>query len=259
MNSRRPMPDMGGPSLRDSRSLSLPPARWQVLGAGLNRSEWRRRPHLWILVLAPSPQSSSRGLGPRRPSDTLQFVARCSSLALTPSLSLAVGCLVVAPVTSGQKRQRKRTVDARERHLWPVRKGGFPRGVSFLTRGVAASSPTGFPPSNPQPSLRAAVHRLILLHDLRVFPSRLKEPQSPCFRAKRGHATLLALKIGRSQEFLRGGWSHNRVIRASKPTLILRVDPPHFLHFRHTPPLPPMALAPRRSLPKAAPKLTQDT
>jgi hypothetical protein len=68
------MPDMGGPSLRDSRSLSLPPSRWQVLGVGLNRSEWMRRPHLWILVLAPSPQSSSRGLGPRRPSDTLQFV-----------------------------------------------------------------------------------------------------------------------------------------------------------------------------------------
>jgi len=135
MNSRRPMPDMGGPSLRDSRSLSLPPARWQVLGAGLNRSEWRRRPHLWILVLAPSPQSSSRGLGPRRPSDTLQFVARCSSLALTPSLSLAVGCLVVAPVTSGQKRQRKRTVDARERHLWPVRKGGFPWGGLIFDQG----------------------------------------------------------------------------------------------------------------------------
>ena len=27
MNSRRPMLDMGGPSLRDYRSLSLPPAR----------------------------------------------------------------------------------------------------------------------------------------------------------------------------------------------------------------------------------------
>ena len=54
--------------------LSLPQHGPEVLGAGLNRSEWRRRPHLWILVLAPSPQSSSRGLGPRRPSDTLQFV-----------------------------------------------------------------------------------------------------------------------------------------------------------------------------------------
>jgi hypothetical protein len=27
MNSRRPMPDMGGPSLRDYRTASLPPGR----------------------------------------------------------------------------------------------------------------------------------------------------------------------------------------------------------------------------------------
>src|SRR5262249_35040887 len=31
----------------------------------------------------------------------------------------------------------------------------------------------------------------------------------------------------------RGGWSQKRVIRGSKPTLILRVDPPHFFSFRH--------------------------
>src|SRR5262249_50710274 len=38
-NCRRPMPDMGGPSLRDCRILSLPPTPCQVLGVGLNRSE----------------------------------------------------------------------------------------------------------------------------------------------------------------------------------------------------------------------------
>jgi hypothetical protein len=39
MKSRRPMPDMGGPSLRDYRIVSLPPSPWQVLGTGLNCSE----------------------------------------------------------------------------------------------------------------------------------------------------------------------------------------------------------------------------
>src|SRR5262249_48673321 len=38
-NFRRPMPDMGGPSLRDSRIFSLPPTPWQVLGASLKCSE----------------------------------------------------------------------------------------------------------------------------------------------------------------------------------------------------------------------------
>src|SRR5262249_6041787 len=38
-NSRRPMPDMGGPSLRDYRIVSLPPRPRQVLGAGLSCSE----------------------------------------------------------------------------------------------------------------------------------------------------------------------------------------------------------------------------
>src|SRR6516165_6423902 len=46
--------------------------------------------HLWLLVLAPSPHSSGRGFGPRRSSGTLQLSTRCSSLALTPSRSLAV-------------------------------------------------------------------------------------------------------------------------------------------------------------------------
>src|SRR5262249_56842597 len=47
--------------------------------------------HLWLLVLAPSPHSSGRGFGPRRSIGTLQLSTRCSSLALTPSRSLAVG------------------------------------------------------------------------------------------------------------------------------------------------------------------------
>jgi hypothetical protein len=46
--------------------------------------------HLWLLVLAPSPHSSGRGLGPRRSSGTLQLSTRCSSLALRPSRSFAV-------------------------------------------------------------------------------------------------------------------------------------------------------------------------
>src|SRR5262245_22008879 len=38
-NSRRPRPDMRGPSLRDCRSVSLPPTRPVGLGAGLKCSE----------------------------------------------------------------------------------------------------------------------------------------------------------------------------------------------------------------------------
>jgi len=49
--------------------------------------------------------------------------------------------------------------------------------------------------------LRAAAHRLIRLHDLRVVPFGLNEPQFPTFPAKRGSATSPALKIGSSQEF----------------------------------------------------------
>ena len=57
------------------------------------------------------------------------------------------------------------------------------------------------PPPNPQPSLARSSSPPHPLHDLRVFPSGFKEPQSPRFRAKRGSATSPALKIGRSQEF----------------------------------------------------------
>jgi hypothetical protein len=41
-------------------------------------------------VLAASPQSSGRGVEPRRSSGTLQLSTRCSSVALPPSRSLPV-------------------------------------------------------------------------------------------------------------------------------------------------------------------------
>src|SRR5262249_17439368 len=46
--------------------------------------------HLWLLVLAPAPHSSDVGFVPRRSSGPVQLWTRCSSLALTPSRSLAV-------------------------------------------------------------------------------------------------------------------------------------------------------------------------
>jgi hypothetical protein len=73
--------------------------------------------------------------------------------------------------------------------------------------------------------------------------SIFREPKwtTPIPRETRG-VTLSALKIGEIAGILEK-W---------------RVDPPHFLSFRHTP-RPPMALAPSCSLPRAAPKLMQDT
>jgi hypothetical protein len=77
-------------------------------------------------------------------------------------------------------------VDARERHLWLAKKGGVPRGVSILTKGVTASLPTGLPlpsilnpacPQQPSTSPTARPSRR---------PSGLNEPQSPSFRAKPG-------------------------------------------------------------------------
>jgi hypothetical protein len=41
-------------------------------------------------MLAPSPQWSGRGFGPRMSGGTLQLSTRCSSLALRPSRSFAV-------------------------------------------------------------------------------------------------------------------------------------------------------------------------
>jgi hypothetical protein len=77
--------------------------------------------------------------------------------------------------------------------------GGEKRKVSILTGGGTASLPTwSAPPFQSSSQLAggsAAPHRL---HDLRVFPSGLNEPQSPSFRAKRGSATSPALEIGRS-------------------------------------------------------------
>src|SRR5262245_35398743 len=51
MNSWRPMPNMGGPSLRDCRTISVPHSAQRVLWTSLNCSE-RRRP----LPRRPTPQ-----------------------------------------------------------------------------------------------------------------------------------------------------------------------------------------------------------
>jgi hypothetical protein len=80
-------------------------------------------------------------------------------------------------VTSAQKTRAKNArVDARERHLWVARRGGaggldFDQGAMLPCR----------PPSNPQPSLRAVVHHLIRLHDLRVVISGPNAPQFAAF------------------------------------------------------------------------------
>jgi hypothetical protein len=50
--------------------------------------------------------------------------------------------------------------------------------VSILTRGGTLPCR---PPSNPQPSWRAAAHHLIRLNDLRLVPSGSNEPQLPVF------------------------------------------------------------------------------
>jgi len=68
-------------------------------------------------------------------------------------------------------------VDARERHLWLARKGGY-LGVSIFDQGAPLPCR---PPSNPQPNWRAAAHHLIRPHDLRVLPSGLNEPQFRVF------------------------------------------------------------------------------
>ena len=105
----------------------------------------------------------------------------------------------MAPVTSGQKRQRKRT--GRCTGAAPVaaeKRGGSP-GVSILTRGVTASLRRGrinlHPPSRacrrssaPHPVTRTS-RRPIRPKTSRNFSS---------FAAKRGSAPLPALKIGRS-------------------------------------------------------------
>jgi hypothetical protein len=64
--------------------------------------------------------------------------------------------------------------------------------VSIFDRGAP---PLCRPPPTLNPVRRAAARHVIRLRDLRVVPSGLKEPQSPCFRAKRGSATSPTLEI----------------------------------------------------------------
>jgi hypothetical protein len=63
-----------------------------------------------------------------------------------------------------------------------------------LTRGVTASSPTGFPPLHPQPSLRAVAQHL-------TGCTTLPEAQFAVFSRETWQRDLTPLKIGRSQEF----------------------------------------------------------
>jgi hypothetical protein len=56
-------------------------------------------------------------------------------------------------------------------------KGGVLRGLDFDQGGTLPCRP----PSNPQPSWRAAAHHLIRLNDLRLVPSGSNEPQLPVF------------------------------------------------------------------------------
>jgi hypothetical protein len=64
-------------------------------------------------------------------------------------------------------------VHARERHLWLMRRGGA-AGLDFDHGALLPCRP----PSNPQPSWRAAAHHLIRLNDLRLVPR--PKPPLPC-------------------------------------------------------------------------------
>ena len=60
-------------------------------------------------------------------------------------------------------------------------------GVSILTKGALLPCR---PPSNPQPSWRAAAHHLIRLNDLLVVPSALNEPRFPIFSRRNAKRDL---------------------------------------------------------------------
>src|SRR6266481_5061224 len=84
-----------------------------------SRARTRLHGHLWFLVLALSPHWSGRGLGPRRSSGTLQLSTRCSSLALTPSRSLAVrvgGSWLPTPSASGATSDAANPTNTRSIH-----------------------------------------------------------------------------------------------------------------------------------------------
>ena len=95
-------------------------------------------------------------------------------------MSQAPSHLNTAVVDADTNEGKNARLDARERHLWLVRKGGVLGGLDF---DQGASLPCR-PPSNPQPSWRAVAHHLIRLRDLRVVPSALNEPRFPIFSRK---------------------------------------------------------------------------
>src|SRR5262249_28003979 len=64
-NSRRPMPDMGGPSLRDCRKVSLPQSGRPVIGGDLNRSETGGGRRGWTICRGIKNIKSLKYLGPK--------------------------------------------------------------------------------------------------------------------------------------------------------------------------------------------------
>jgi hypothetical protein len=136
---------------------------------------------------------------------------RCSSLALTPSLSLAVG----RPGRGSRNESSKTTaknarVDARERHLWLVKRGGSLGGLDF-GQGVTDSLPGGLDPLHPLTQLA----RSSAAPDQRTAfaPSHpeLNKPQIPAFFPRNVKRNPIRLeKWGNRGRFRLGGWSHNR-------------------------------------------------
>ena len=95
-------------------------------------------------------------------------------------------------------------LDARERHLWPVRKGGVLGGLDFDQWGTA-SLPTPPPTLNP-----AGAQELTTSSGCTSFARsywRKRAAVSRLFARKRGCVTLLALKPGDRGSFREGGWS----------------------------------------------------
>jgi len=103
-------------------------------------------------------------------------------------------------ITSARKQQLK-THGSMQRHLWLGRKRGVPRGFDFYPGGSLLPCRLGWPPSNPQPSLRARSSPPHPAARASRGPTGVNEPQFPTFPAKRGSATSPGLKIGSSQAF----------------------------------------------------------
>jgi hypothetical protein len=82
--------------------------------------------------------------------------------------------------------------------LWLTRRGVGPGGLDF-DQGGTASLPTPLPPSTQLARRNSPPHPATRPSRRPIRPKRAA--MSCLFRAKRGSATLPALKIGRSREF----------------------------------------------------------